>query len=44
MHTYVIVFNRYYDARVVKLSMSVLNNNTTSVYTRDKIVCVKIYF
>ena len=40
--TYVIVFNRYYDARAEKLSMSVFKNNTTSVYTRDKVVCFKL--
>ena len=43
VHKYVIVVNRYYDAGAVKLSMSVLKNNTTSVYTRDKVMCVKIY-
>ena len=42
--TYVIVFNRYYDARAMKVSMSVLKNNTTSVYTRDKLMCVRINF
>ena len=40
--TYVIVFNKYITMTGI-VSVSVLKNNTTSVYTRDILMCVKIY-